>query len=65
MSSPDIAATEALWRELHELLRFRHIAPGHDALDSVNRLLDKNEKVQESLGRLQLPRGRTLIALER
>ena len=54
-----------LWSELHDLLKYRHILPGDDALDSVNRLLDKNEKVKDTLGRLQLRRGRTSITLER
>ncbi len=60
MSLPD----QALWSELHELLRHRHMAPGHDALDSVNRLLRKSERVKETLGSLQLPRGRVSIAVE-
>ena len=54
-----------LWSNLHDLLNHRHIARRHDALDSVNRLLDKNEKVKETLGQLRLPRGHTSITLQR
>ncbi len=64
MSSPDAANAAMLWNELHDLLKYRHIAHGHDALDSVNRLLDKNDKVKDIVGRLQLPRGHTSITLE-
>jgi len=56
--------SDPLWKELHELLKHRHMHADHDAIASVNRLLMKNERVKASLGLLHIPRESAKIAVE-
>src|SRR6478609_6563454 len=55
---------DALWKELDRVLAPRHYAKGHDAFDSINRLLRKNERVKETVGALQLTRGNAIVLVE-
>ena len=64
MSSKTTVDRAQLWKELHEVLKHRHIADGDDTLDSINRLLRKNDRVKETMGSFQLRRDRAQITAE-
>jgi hypothetical protein len=53
-----------LLAELHSILEHRHIKSGHDAIATVNRLLQKHPGVAEHCSGMQLPPERTSIQAE-
>jgi hypothetical protein len=54
---------DALWDELRHVMR-RHIKAGHDAIDTINRLLRKNPWLLESGSTLQIPPENLCISEE-
>jgi hypothetical protein len=60
MSSPEIT----LWSEFFELMKWRHIAHGHDLVDTINRLMAKHPSVVDSGRMVQLPRDKVTISAE-
>jgi hypothetical protein len=55
MSSPTPTPRSDLWKELESVVA-QHIEPGHDVIDTVNRLLRKNPWLRDSGSALQIPK---------
>jgi hypothetical protein len=53
-----------LWQELHAILKRRHIHPGHDVVDSINRLLAKHPNVGGAGRNLIIPKGEVVLVEE-
>jgi len=56
MSLPTATSGDDLWSELRSVIA-QHIEPGHDAIDTINRLLRKSPWLKESGSWLQIPKA--------
>jgi len=64
MSSHATPSNDPLWAEFFTLMKWRHIVPGHDLVDTINRLLVKHPVVLDSGRQLRIPHENLAIGVE-
>jgi hypothetical protein len=58
------AQSDHLWREIHEIMRYRHIAHGHDEVDSLNRLLSRSPWARDGRPPFRITRQNSSVVAE-
>ena len=58
------AQSETLWREIYDLLRHRHFAPGHDEVDTLNRLLSRPPWAKDGRAPFKVTRQNSRVIAE-
>jgi hypothetical protein len=58
------APIDPLWREIRDIMKHRHLAPGHDEVDTLNRLLSRSPWAKDGHAPFKVTRQNSTVSAE-